>query len=100
MKVKKLKKFQNKMGLKGCKWSSLNGPGTETPLSYYLMECYDRSDNKYVIVMSFVIRGLAKIIRRQLSSVSSCHRLTVMLCKQKWKTGKDGRGRSEGVNNE
>ena len=34
MKVKKLKKIQNKMGLKGCKWSSLNAPGTETPLSH------------------------------------------------------------------
>ena len=31
MKVKKLEKFQNKMGLKGCNWSSLNAPGTETP---------------------------------------------------------------------
>ena len=36
MKVKKLKKFQNKMGLKGCKWSSLNAPGTETPVFYML----------------------------------------------------------------
>ena len=26
MKVKKLDKFQDKMGLKGCKWSSLNAP--------------------------------------------------------------------------
>ena len=34
MKVKKLKIFQNKMGLKGCKWSSLNAPGTETPLPH------------------------------------------------------------------
>ena len=24
------------MGLKGCKWSSLNAPGTETPVSYPL----------------------------------------------------------------
>ena len=34
MKVKKLKIFQDKMGLKGCKWSSLNAPGTETPQSH------------------------------------------------------------------
>ena len=34
MKVKKLKIFQNKIGLKGCKWSSLDAPGTETPQSY------------------------------------------------------------------
>ena len=34
MKVKKLEKFQNKMGLKDCKWSSLKAPGTETPQSY------------------------------------------------------------------
>ena len=30
MKVKKLEQFWNKIGLKGCKWSSLNAPGTET----------------------------------------------------------------------
>ena len=33
MKVKKFEKFQNKIGSKGCKWSSLNAPGTETPVS-------------------------------------------------------------------
>ena len=25
---------KNKIGLKGCKWSNLNGPGTENPLSH------------------------------------------------------------------
>ena len=30
MKVKKMENFQNKRGLKGCNWSSLNAPGTET----------------------------------------------------------------------
>ena len=34
MKVKEMENFQNKRGLKGCKWSSLNAPGTETPLSH------------------------------------------------------------------
>ena len=34
MKVKKLEILHQKNGLKGCKWSSLRGPGTETPLSY------------------------------------------------------------------
>ena len=34
MKVKKLEISQNKVGLKGCKWSSLNAPGTETPQFY------------------------------------------------------------------
>merc|ERR1711884_767964 len=34
MKVKKLEKFQNKMGLRGCKWSSLNAPGTQSPQSH------------------------------------------------------------------
>ena len=33
MKVEKLEKYLNKRGLMGCKWSSLNAPGTETPLS-------------------------------------------------------------------
>ena len=41
MKVKKLKIFQNKSGLKGCKWSSLNAPGAETPESYpFLSESF------------------------------------------------------------
>ena len=34
MKVKELENLQNKSGFKGCKWSSLNAPGTETPLSH------------------------------------------------------------------
>ena len=34
MKVKKLEIFQNKIGLKGCKWSSLKATGTETPLPH------------------------------------------------------------------
>ena len=38
MKVKKMENFQNKRGLKGCKWSSLNVPGTENPLSHPLLE--------------------------------------------------------------
>ena len=37
MKVKKLENFQNKKGLMGCKWSSLNAPGTENPLSHPLL---------------------------------------------------------------
>ena len=38
IKVKELEKFQNKMGLKGCKWSSFNTPGTETPQSHAYWE--------------------------------------------------------------
>ena len=34
MKVEKLEIFQNKVGLKGCNWSNLNAPGTETPVSH------------------------------------------------------------------
>ena len=37
MKVKKMENFQNKMGLKECKWSSLNAPDTENPMSHALM---------------------------------------------------------------
>ena len=33
MKLRKVEKSQNKIGLKGCKWSSLNAPGTKKPLS-------------------------------------------------------------------
>ena len=38
MKVKKIKIFLNKMGLKGCKWSSLNAPGPQTHLSHPILE--------------------------------------------------------------
>ena len=38
MKVKKVENFQNKSGLKGCKWSSLNAPGTEYPLSHPVLK--------------------------------------------------------------
>ena len=38
IKVKKIENCQNKMGLKGCKWSSLNAPGTQTPLSHPFLE--------------------------------------------------------------
>ena len=34
MKVKKLENFQEVKGAKGCKWSSLKAPGTESPLSH------------------------------------------------------------------
>ena len=34
MKVEKVKIFSDKMGLKGCKWSSLNAQGTKNPLSH------------------------------------------------------------------
>ena len=34
MKVQKLKIFQNNIGLKGCKLSSLNAPGTESLVSH------------------------------------------------------------------
>ena len=36
MKVKKMENFQNKRGLKGCKWSCLNTPGTENLLYHSL----------------------------------------------------------------
>ena len=38
IKVKKLKIFWDKMGSKGCKYSSLNAPGTETPLSHPILK--------------------------------------------------------------
>ena len=38
MKVKKMEIFQNKRGLKGCIWPSLNVPGTENPLSHSVFE--------------------------------------------------------------
>ena len=38
MKVKKLENVHTKIGLKGCKWSSLNVPGIETPLSHSVLD--------------------------------------------------------------
>ena len=35
---KKMENFQNKRGLKGCKWSSLNAPGTENHLSHPILQ--------------------------------------------------------------
>ena len=34
MKVKKFENVQSESGLMGCKWSNLNPPGTDTPLSH------------------------------------------------------------------
>ena len=34
MKVEKLEILENKIGLTGRKWSSLNAPGTQIPLSH------------------------------------------------------------------
>ena len=38
----KLGNSQNKMGLKGFKWSSLNAPGTETPQSH---PCWEKGNS-------------------------------------------------------
>ena len=38
MKVKKLKNLQTKLGLKECKWSSLNVQGTEILLSHPILK--------------------------------------------------------------
>ena len=47
MKVKKLEKFQNKMGLRGCTWSSLNAQGTETPQSHPYWERRNSPNSQY-----------------------------------------------------
>ena len=38
IKIKQIENCQIKIGLKGCKWSSLNAPGTQAPLSHSLLE--------------------------------------------------------------
>ena len=38
MKVKKLEKYLNKVGSKGCNRSSLNAPSTETPLPQSIID--------------------------------------------------------------
>ena len=47
MKVKKLKIFSDKMGSKGCKWSSLNASGTETPLSHPILKLWESAFSHY-----------------------------------------------------
>ena len=37
IKVIQIENCQNKFGLKGCKWSSLNDPSTENPLSHPIL---------------------------------------------------------------
>ena len=41
MKVDKLENYQNKSGSTGCKWSSLNAPGTGNPLSHSVLKLDD-----------------------------------------------------------
>ena len=36
--MREIENFHNKMGLKGCKWPSLNSPRTHTPLSHSFLE--------------------------------------------------------------
>ena len=38
MKVEKMETFHNKCGLMGCKWFSLNTPGTETALTHPILK--------------------------------------------------------------
>ena len=38
MKVQQMENSKNKMGIKGCKWSSLDAPGTHSPLSHPILE--------------------------------------------------------------
>ena len=41
MKVKKLYNLENKISLTGCKWSTLNAPGTQTLLSSPFLELFE-----------------------------------------------------------
>ena len=41
MKVKNFEKSKNKRGLKGCKWSTLNAPSAENPLTHPFLELGD-----------------------------------------------------------
>ena len=38
MKVKKIENFQKVRGAKGCKWSSLNAPCTQSPMSHLILK--------------------------------------------------------------
>ena len=69
MKVKKLKIFQDKMGSMGCKWSSLNAPGTQSPLSHPILKLDEfpflkRGGSKWIFPGLFWMLGnyLASVI--------------------------------------
>ena len=38
MNVENFENYQNKSGSKGCQWSRLNAPGTQTPLSHPILK--------------------------------------------------------------
>ena len=62
MKVKKMEIFQNKVGLMGCKWSSLNAPGIETHLSHPTLKL-----GEFPFIGSLPEAGCARALGRRYS---------------------------------
>ena len=58
MKVEKMENFQNKTVLKGCKWSSLNAPGTETLCLIYFLEWMSS-----LLISNFLCARVCKVSR-------------------------------------
>ena len=64
MKGKKLENVQDKMGLKGCNWSSLNTPGTQSPLSHPIETFVFKLCCGWQLIMSLnVLVGLGSGVR-------------------------------------
>ena len=64
-KLRKLEIFWNTISLTGCKWSNLNAPSIETPVSHSLW-----GDSLFLIFSSWVIKiGLPSINIRKLENV-------------------------------
>ena len=57
IKVRQIENLQNKIGLKGCKSSSLNAPGTQTPLPHPNLKFerfpFSRHDRKCFLAFSY-----------------------------------------------
>ena len=66
IKGKQIENLQNKLGLKGLKWSSLNGPGTQVPLSQVLLVFYECDPFSRLVFLSLTARARPPALARSL----------------------------------
>ena len=66
IKVKQIENLQNKLGLEGWKWSSLNGPGTQVPLSQVLLVFYECDPFSRLVFLSLTARARPPALARSL----------------------------------
>ena len=77
MKVKKLEKVKNKIGLRGCKCSSLNAQGTDTPQYIIHIGSWENSPFSLLALWSGVIR--ISIIHPQIITKPATNPLFIMI---------------------